>query len=76
VTKLNESVGYVCGIKPEVFGAELFAPTPVTDGSGDKDSTAAHGIKEMGVIIWIHDDVWLLDGLLFQVEMKTPAAIT
>jgi hypothetical protein len=76
VTKLDEPVGNMCRIKPEVFGAELFAPTPVTDGGGDKDSTAAHGIEEMGVIIWIHDDVWLLVGLLFQVEMKTPAAIT
>jgi hypothetical protein len=51
----------VCGIQSEVFGAEFFAPTPVTDGGGDKDSTTAHGVEKMGVVALVHmDDVWLL----------------
>jgi len=63
VTKLDEPVGYVCGIETEVFGAELLATSPVTDGGCAKDAPAAHGVEEVGVVIWIHEDsilVWLL----------------
>ena len=50
VTKLDESVGNVSGIKAEVFGIEAFATAPVTDGGCDKDSTAADAVEECGVL--------------------------
>ena len=56
MTKLDEPVGNVRGIKPQIFGAEFLAPAPVTDGRCDKDSPAAHGVEEVGVVGWIHDD--------------------
>jgi len=46
VPELNESVGDVCGIEPEVFGIEFFATAPVADGGCDKDSPAADAIEE------------------------------
>ena len=45
VTKLDEPVGDVCGIKPEVLGIEPLATAAVTDGGGDKNSPAAHGVE-------------------------------
>jgi hypothetical protein len=50
VTELDKSVGNVCGIEAEVFGVEAFATAPVTDGGCDKDSTAAYGVEECGVL--------------------------
>ena len=74
MTELDESVGNVCGIKPEVFGAEFLATAPVTDGGGDKDSPAAHGVEEWSGCV-IHDDGWFV-GLRCSEESETPAAIT
>jgi hypothetical protein len=48
VTELDEPVGDVCGIEPEVFGLSFLQPAPVTDGGGDKHSPAAHGVEEAG----------------------------
>ena len=56
MTELDEPVGNMCGIKPEVFGVEAFATAPVTDGGCDKDSPAADAVEKMGVGIGIHDD--------------------
>jgi hypothetical protein len=55
----------VCRIKAEVFGAELFATAPVTDGGCDEHAPAAHGVEEgSGCVGVIHDDLkfwgWLL----------------
>jgi hypothetical protein len=58
VTELDEPVGYVCGIKAEVFGAELFATSPVTDGGGDEHAPAADTIEEggvLGTVIRVHN---------------------
>ena len=56
MSELDETVGNVCGIKPQIFGAEFLATAPVSDGGCDKDSPAAYSVKEVGVVGWIHDD--------------------
>ena len=65
MTELDEPVCYVCGIETQVFGTEFLATAPVTNGGCDEDSTAAHGVEEVGVVIWIHDDVRLCFGCWF-----------
>lgn len=77
MAELDEPVGDVCWIKPEVFGAEFLATAPVTDGGCDKDAPAAHGVEEVDVVVWIHDDFNFRGWLLVMVfrEMKKAAPV-
>ncbi len=62
MTELDQPVGDVRGIKPEVFGIEPLTTPPVTDGGGDKDAPAADAVEE-GLVLGIggiHDSSgWL-----------------
>jgi len=64
LAELDEPVGHVRRIEPEVFRAEFLATAPVTDGGRDKDSPAANAIEERhGCLVWIHGV--LVGGVLF-----------
>ena len=56
--ELDEPIGDVCGIEPEVLGIKFFATAPIAAGGCDKDSPAADAVEEsmiLGAVIWIHD---------------------
>ncbi len=60
MTGLDETVGDVCGIEPEVFGIEPLAAAPVADGGGDEHSAAADAVEErlvLGAVVGVHDAV-------------------